>query len=203
MTDSAAESPPPTTKNLEPYEGKLRQYIGTSGFPMAFKNYPLAAQLAKSLDMHLYAILPDSRHANVQNVAYEIMRLCPGSVVDTSYPTHGRILDILSQCAFSLFPYRHETTGIGGSARVGVGAQRPVVITNVIRFLDWVTDYKDEFYVIEDPYPTFASAYPVVKQVLEDVRNKRERIPVRTLQDQNWRKVAAQYVQVYRELMAS
>lgn len=189
-------------RNLNPL-GMYRDFIGTSGFPIPFKNYPLAAKLAREVGMKLYAILPDSPHGDVNQVTEQIMRECPGSVVDRSFPDHQEIISILSECSFTLFPYRHETTGVGGSMRVGIGAQRPVVISNVIRFADVLHEerFRNEFYIIDSAYPTFEQALPVVKQCATDVATGFERIPKLTLEKMSWRASANKYAQIYRELV--
>jgi hypothetical protein len=189
-------------RELNP-SGSMSDFIGTSGFPFEFKNYPLAARLARAVGMKLYANLPVSQHVDARTTIEAISRECPGSLVQTNFPPHDEIIGILSNCAFSLFPYRHETTGIGGSARVGIGAQRPVVISNVIRFADLLQEeFRDEFYVIPSAYPTFEESLPVVQQVVHDIQHKQEKIPIKTLKAMSWKESAAEYVALYRELYA-
>lgn len=190
-------------KELKPYSGEMKDYIGTSGFPIGFKNYPLAARLAKAVGMKLYAILPESSHANVSAVAGEIQRYCPGSIIDTGFPSHDEVLDKLSQCAFLLYPYAHTGTGIGGSARMGMAAGRPVVISKVVRFADILADekYAKEFYIIENPYPCFETSISTVHQVINDLALGTARVPTKTVEDMNWDTVSKRYYKLYRDVM--
>ncbi len=191
------------TKELKPFDNSLTEFVGTSGFPMGFKNYPLAAKLAQAVGMKLYAILPESQHADVKTVIRDIQRECPGSIIDTGFPSHDEVLDKLSQCAFLLYPYSHTGTGIGGSARMGMAAGRPVVISNVVRFADILAEekYAKEFYIIQDPYPTFDTAIHTVRQVVQDMQNGTARVPKKTVEDMSWEVVSKKYYQLYRGLM--
>lgn len=186
----------------KPYTGKFDGYIGTSGFPIAFKQYPLAAKLAHAVGKKLYAILPESQHADVNPVIAEITRNCPGSIVDISFPEHDKVLDQLAQCCFTLYPYSHAGTGIGGSARMGMATGRPVVISQVVRFADILADdkYSREFYIIPSGYPTFENSLATVQMVIDDLARKRARVPKQTIEDMGWSKVSKDYERVYKEL---
>lgn len=182
---------------------KRSDFIGTSGFPLGFKNYPLAAKLAHAVGMKLLAFMPLSQYGDASAIEREIKREDPHAEVHIGFPPHCEIVKELAECAFTLFPYNHANTGIGGSARVGIGAQRPVVISNVVRFADILSDerYRDEFYVIPSSYPTFEQSLPVVQKVIDDIALRKEKIPFHTLNDMNWRKSANAYVALYRELV--
>ena len=181
----------------------LYDYVGTSGFPLPFKNYPLAARLAAAVGKKLYAFLPESNHGDVHAVEAEIQNYCPGSIVAKQFAPHAEIVRTLSHCAFTLFPYSHTNTGIGGSMRVGIGAMRPVIISDVIRFRDVLSNpgFSSEFYVIPSANPTFENSIETVMQCAKDVARCEARIPVKTLSAMSWSRSASHYVEIYRGLM--
>jgi len=192
----------PWIEHPDPYTGIYKDYVGTAGFPIGFKNYPLAAELARAVGLKLCAFMPASEHADAAAVERQVLRNCPGSIVITDFVEHEAVVKDLAQCAFTLFPYLHTGTGVGGSVRMGIGAQRPVVISKIIRFADILHEakYRDEFYIINDAYPNFHNSIGVVEEVMRDLSDGRARIPVQTLKDMSWQQSAMEYVKIYRDL---
>lgn len=180
-------------------EGK--DFIGIVGFPFDYKNYPLAARIAQSLGKKLFAFIPESHHIDHRPVVNQILALNPGATVVTSLHEQDWIIKKFRTCLFTMFPYAHTGSGIGGSVRLGIAAKRPVLISNVVRFDDLRTDYADEFYITPTAYPTFEDTLPVAGRIIDDIDKRTERIPWRTLEDMNWKKSAARYTKVYKELM--
>lgn len=178
-----------------------KDFIGIVGFPFDYKNYPLCARIAQTLGAKLFAFIPESNHIDYRPVMYQLQLLNPGCTVITDLRDQEFIIKTFSTCLFTMFPYAHTGSGIGGSVRLGIAAKRPVLISNVVRFDDLRTDYADEFYITPTAYPTFENTLPVAGRIMEDIDKRTARIPYRTLEDMNWKKSASRYVEIYKELM--
>lgn len=179
----------------------ITDFIGVVGFPFDYKNYPVAARVARTCGARLLAFLPEAVHGDVRKVVGEIQRYCPNASIRTDFVPQAEIIQAFSQCLFTMFPYSHTGSGIGGSVRLGIAARRPVVISNVVRFGDLLEDYKDEFYVIPDAYPTYESTMPVIDVLRNDIATGTARVPNRVIADQSLQRTASMYTQLYKSLL--
>lgn len=177
------------------------EYVGTAGFPIGFKNYGMIAAAARSVGLKLLAFAPESPHANAQDVYSQIHSACPGSHVDMEFRSHEYIIQALSHCLCTVFPHAHAGGGISGSVRLGVSAQRPVVISSAGRFTDFINEYPEEFYIIPSGNPSIGEVAHALREVRSGVEAGCARQPERVIRDMNWKSVANQYVEIYKDLM--
>lgn len=176
-------------------------FVGIVGFPFAYKNVEITAEAVAHAGLRLKAFLPASHHVDVDPIMRAVIAKCPGSVVYTGWNEQKQIIREFQSCMMTLFPYAHCGTGIGGSVRLGIAARRPVIISKVVRFQDLLDGYRDEFYVIDNPYPRTNEIYNAVQAVKADLLLGYAKVPSRCIADMDWKKSAAAYVQIYQELM--
>lgn len=179
----------------------IEKFIGTAGFPIGFKNCELVARIAQTVGLGVLSYMPESTHANANNEKEKMNRFLVNGKLHTDFLPPVAIIQELSKCLFTIFPHDQAGGGISGSVRFGLSARRPCIVSRTSRTQDIAQGYEEEVYWIESGQPTFENTIPVVRKLLEDIENGVARVPKKIVEDMDWTKVAAQYVQVYREVM--
>lgn len=167
-------------------------YIASVGFPFSWKRFPAVAALAKKVGKRCLLIMPESSHVDVEAVKVQCLAVNPECEFITDWLTQDEILKILSQCDATVFPYDTQNYGMSGAVRLGIGAMRPVVVSQCRQFKDLEQYNGDGIY--------FATGDLDV--ALEEALTK-GRAPYSCLKAQSWLVTAGMYVDLYKGLLAS
>ena len=171
-----------------------RDVIGTAGFPFPWKGFPEVAAAAKLLGMKVLVIAPASRHYDTEAIRACVMQANPDAQYRTDWLTTQEVIRELQACAVNVFAYHGAQFGISGAARMGISAQRPLVLTRNRQFRD-LYPYEDEIAFAASPDPALLA--DAIQVVLESGR-----IPTRVMEDMAWSKVGQMYYELYKGLGA-
>lgn len=177
---------------LDPYRAIFNR-LGIAGFPFNWKGFHPAAKVAAALKMDYMAIMPRSPHADTAPMEQAIRNEVPHANVITDWLPEESVIKLLASNVVNTFPYRGDNAGISGAVRMGLAAQRPIVLTRDRQFNDLFA-YEDEIYFVHD------SLEATVQQALDDYWRGRAKIPSRVLADMGWSKAGEKYKQVYESL---
>lgn len=178
----------------------LQKMIGVAGFSFPWKRFDVAAQAAKENGAVLRMIAPPHATADTQTVVDQVRQILPPEQLEIirAFLPVDDVVRLLSECTLTMFWFQsrdfEDTLGQTGSARMGVAAQRPMVISRHRKFKTMVS-YEDDLYVAD----TEEQAKVIASMILQDP--DRARKPVRLFMEQNWREAARKYVQIAREIM--
>jgi glycosyltransferase involved in cell wall biosynthesis len=181
-------APSPRVRDVVP------NLVGTVGFPFPWKGFDIVAQATAKLDLMCLVIAPDSPHWDTYAVAKYLREQNPNLSVNTAWNSQEDVVEMLSQCAVNVFAYSGHPAGISGAVKLGVAAQRPLVISTCRQFRDMLEYYPEEVYVA-DPL----SVDTVVEQIQLALYTRK--FPVRMLQENAWPVVASMYRNVYLEAL--
>lgn len=184
----------PIVDNLSPlYERK----IGTAGFASPWKRLDVVAEVAKNKNVRCLVIAPN--HGLVNPSYVDGVRAHIPDLIElyTHWMQIEEVVQRLSACLCTIFWFNnhHESDELGqtGSARMGIAARRPVIISRHRKFRT-LLDYDDELYVCD----TEQEVNDVVQSLLEHPEDAK--IPNRVLQDMGWPTVAKKYKEVIDSL---
>jgi glycosyltransferase involved in cell wall biosynthesis len=144
-------------------------------------------------------LLSATPQINVYKVSDDIKAANPRADVEIlDWPSYEEIVLKLASNLINVFPYNdHCSTGrlygISAAVRMAFAAKRPVIVSHCSQFKD-LKEYQDEVYFIE------GGLSATIERVQNDIREGKERIPNRILQDMNWVACADKYAKLYREL---
>lgn len=179
--------------------GKQREkYIGTNGFPQERKNLINLAKACNLLGYSLISFQPESQHADTHAVARQIKVFNPSARCWTHWVSDQEVLDYLSICEMTCYPYLEWMPGSSSAAMYGVSARGPVLVSRCTQF-NTMFDYEDEIYFIESVRPSVEDIVQGIQKVIADGNNPR--IPHFLYEKHNWDVVAQRYIQIYKDMV--
>lgn len=176
------------------WPSSYKKCLGMAGFPFNWKGFHPAAQAAAMVGLGFKAIMPRSDHVDVEPMVKVVKETVPDAEIITDYLPEHEVIRQLAECMIVAFPYMGGATGISGAVRMGIAAQRPLVVTRDRQFRD-LFKYEDEIYFVQD------SLAETVKQAYNDFEMGCESIPCKVYEETRWSKVGEMYVDVYRRLL--
>lgn len=179
----------------EPANGVIAYDVGTCGFPLGFKNNIKLAEATARLGWTLFAMLPESHHADAKQVAAQMQRANARCHVETHWQTDLEMVNKFNACKMTCFPYTNHTPGPSSAAMMGISARRPVIISRSQQFAH-IFGRDDEFTFIESDNPTVSD---IVEGLLR--ATEKEKIPEKTYQEHRWDRVGELYRQLYKEMV--
>jgi len=175
--------------------------IGTAGFPFPWKRTDVVVKVAERLEC--YAHIVASRYGNMDFSAdYANWRDRLGQHLDlwTDFEPVDSVVCQLARCWVNIFWFESKSSGdeLGqsGSARLGVAAQRPMIISRHRKF-ETFKPYADEFYVAKSPRHALRIAKRIIRNIQEGLP---VHIPNRILKDQGWSRVGKMFADLIEGL---
>lgn len=179
----------PVVDNLpEPKE----PMIGVAGFAFPWKRFDVTAEIAKTFGVKCRIV---SAQANINDTSLYLagIRGHLGSLADMYlnwYSTED-IARLLAECTLNIFWYQSQThadqIGQTGSARLGVAARRPMIISRHRKFRT-LLPYEDEFYIAD----TEQQAVDFAKEILDNPEKAKR--PNRVIKEMGWDKTSKQFL---------
>lgn len=174
--------------------------IGTAGFLFGWKRPDLIPKVAKAVGVPVRMVHP--KYVSGQIVLadperFEILyrEYAPMEIIKEYLPL-ADVARVLSKNLVNIFWFQTEghwdELGQTGSARMGVSAQRPMIISRHRKFRSFAP-YADEFYVAD----TEEQVTDFVREIKDDPN---PRIPQRCLQDMSWEVVGQKYRDLIEEI---
>jgi hypothetical protein len=188
----------PVIKDLPPVAEQLT--IGVAGFPFPWKRFDVTAKVAKHFGARCRIFAPSYPYYNTVPYMSEVTSILGGLAdVQRGWAETADVVKGLAECTFNVFWFQSQgqddTLGQTGSARLGVAAGRPMIISTHRKFRTLLT-YKDDFYVANSVEEVFAYA----QEILADTAAARR--PVRAFADMRYDEVAKMYKRVIEETLA-
>lgn len=175
--------------------------IGTSGFPLGFKNMQRLAEATAQLDLGMVACAPESGHVDANRVAAECRARNSRAVIHTSWMEHQQIVDILGKCLATCYPYTNYTPGPSSAAMNGVASGRPTIVSRSNQFAH-LFGKTDEFTFIESADPSVDDIKAAIETVLRQRDNGMDKLPTKTYEEMNWGRCAELYIKLYKDMVA-
>jgi hypothetical protein len=175
--------------------------LGTAGFLNPMKGAWVMAGVAAQLGLGVLVFAPRCQHSyNVEGLRSLLQSTVRNFEIVEEFLTQEQVACRLSECAVTTWLYQAHgaQSGISGSARLGLAARRPMVVSRcgMYRDLWYEGKYDDEIYFLESDSPTVANVLPVVQEALEGKKR-----PNKIVWDMSWVKAGEKYAEVYRGLM--
>lgn len=160
--------------------------VGTVGFPFPWKGFSLVAEACKVLGYPCRIIAPESRHWDTNGVECHLRSFNPDVEYIKEWLSVKDTIIKLAECSVNVFAYQGGNAGISGAVRLGIAAQRSVVISRCRQFRDLYEDYNSQFYVAEN-LTVDGLAHQISLAVASRI------VPRKVLEDQGWSKVGKMY----------
>lgn len=174
-------------------EKEPKNVIGTAGFPFPWKGFHEVALTAEMLGMGVLVIAPETNHIDTWVMEKCIKGACTNVEYVTDYLPTEEVINKLHECKVNVFNYHGGNYGISGAVRLGISAQRPLVISRSRQFRD-LFSYEPEITVADNTSPEAVKA--AVELALEN-----NRIPETALNNMKWSRVSRDIESVYERLM--
>jgi hypothetical protein len=179
----------PVVDELQPV-GEPR--IGVAGFAFPWKRFDVTAEVAKTMGVKCRIV---SAIADIQDTSLFLQALNGhlGSLaeIQTNWLSSEEIVRLLSECTLNIFWYQSQSyadqEGQTGSARLGVAAKRPMIISRHRKFRT-LLPYEDEFYIAD----TEEQVNEMARQIL--LAPEQAKRPNRVMQDMGWNTVAKKWL---------
>jgi glycosyltransferase involved in cell wall biosynthesis len=186
---------PPIT--LDDVKSKADMFIGTAGFPFAWKRFDVVAEACKKFNKPCLMVAPRSAHENTAEAITAIAgHQGPLAHIHREWLAEEEVIGYLSRCVLNIFWYQSknqdDTLGQTGSARMGISAKRPMIISKHRKFRT-LFDYEDELYIAEKE----EDVYKYVDEILTNQKVSKK--PNRIFKDMGWSKTS----EMYKELIES
>jgi len=173
--------------------------LGTLGFPFWWKNYRLTAKVARKLGLGFMFLMgkPKSDKVDLDAITQEILEIHPEAEIVTGWQPYDYMVRRLSECVATVFPYNEAAKiyGVSAGVRMGMAAQRPIIVSKHAQQFKDLKKYPDEVYVTHS-----SKLEEAISLVLQDTKDRCERKPAELLKVMSWRACATKYVQIYKEL---
>lgn len=172
--------------------------VGTAGFAFAWKRFDVVVEVARNFNIKCCMVTSNSFIQNTDAYVDGLAGHIPNLIeLHRSWLPVDEVVKLLAQCSVNIFWYQSkdesDTWGQTGSARMGLAAGRPMIISRHRKFRT-LWPYEDELYIAD----TEQQVNDFVGQILKDPENARK--PNRVLQDMNWTTVANKYKEVIDSL---
>jgi hypothetical protein len=167
-------------------DGQLR--IGTAGFPFMWKRNDVVAEAARRFGAKLILFGPTNEHFDAMEHLRGIDGHLAGNteIVQDWLPAED-IIKRLAQCDVNIFWFEtqkeEDTYGQSGSARLGIAARQPVILSHHRKFrtlIPYSEGPNAELYVAWEE----EEVYHFIEEILSDPVNARK--PRKVLKDQGW-----------------
>jgi hypothetical protein len=186
---------------------KIQLKVGVAGFPMPWKGFIATAQAARNMKVGFLAIIPESKHVDVEQTKRLILEVHPEAEIVTEWLSQKQVIRRLAECFVTVFAYDevytgmegHEFAGISGGVRFGLSARRPIIISHCSLLRD-LHKYPHEIYAINKTAAMMGYGRGIemaIRQVFDDYQVGCVRRPARILQDMNWDHTACMYLDMW------
>jgi glycosyltransferase involved in cell wall biosynthesis len=170
--------------------------VGTVGFPFPWKGFTQVVEACKLLDLHCVVIIPESRHADSQEMKKHLLSLHDKVTVITEWMSQDQVVMVLSGAKVTAFPFHGGNYGISASCRLGLATGNPIVLSRSRQFRD-LFDYEKEIEFVDQPPTTKDVAIAIQNQLYPQTWKRPETV----LQDFSWERMGLMYKTLYGELV--
>lgn len=172
--------------------------VGVAGFPFTWKRYDLVAEVAKKFNVPCLMIAPRSKYQDTDKYIDGIKgHLGDLAHIHREWLSEEEVITYLSRCAVNIFWYESKNIddqfGQTGSARMGVSAKRPMIISTHRKFRT-LLPYKDDFYICAKE----AEVYKTVEGILKNLDIAKK--PNKVFTDMGWTKTGNMYKDLIESL---
>ena len=172
--------------------------IGTAGFPFSWKRMDVAAKAAKQFGLKFMAVAPEYPGVNTDLEVRKMLATGVDAEITRTWLPTEEVVRRLSGCMINIFWFQsesiHDQIGQTGSARMGVAAQRPMIISRHRKFRTMLHIYEPELYVADSE----EDVYRLVGEILEDYDSADR--PIRQYGNENWSETGEMYRNLIEEL---
>ena len=166
--------------------------IGVAGFAFNWKRFDVTAEVARNLGVKCRIVTAQADICDTRNFIQGLVgHLGDLAEISNQWLETGEVVRMLSECTLNIFWYQSKTSedemGQTGSARLGVAARRPMIISRHRKFRT-LLPYEDEFYIAD----TEADVNRMAKEILANP--ERAKRPNRVIEEMGWDKTAQQYL---------
>lgn len=178
------------------------QAVGTAGFLFGWKRPDMIVKAASWAKLPVRIVHPKYMSGQIVLADPDRFELLYHGMLDKpmeiykEYLPLPEVVRILSRNLVNIFWFQTQDywdqLGQTGSARMGVSAQRPMIISKHRKFRSF-QPYLDEFYVAE----TESEVMELTAQIRDDPN---PRIPKRCLQEMSWEVVGRKYKELIEEI---
>lgn len=166
--------------------------IGTAGFPFHWKRPDVVVRAAAKLDCYARMFAPE--YPGYDYGYQHWYNINPGrTVVYTNWLSEENVIKILHENIFNIFWYQshdiHDQFGQTGSARMGIAANRPMIISRHRKFRDLLR-YEDALYICDTEEEVYKTAEEIFTKIQ---KGEPVKYPKAILKDMGWRVSAQKY----------
>lgn len=172
--------------------------IGTAGFPFPWKRFDVVAEIAKVLQVRCRMIAPTYDGVNTDTLIQGIQgHLGSLAEIHRDWMSALDVVRLLAECRVNIFYYTsmsyEDTLGQTGSARMGVSAGRPMIISRHRKFRT-LFPYEDELYIALHETEVMKFANEIL------FGDKEPKVPKRLLSEMGWPNVVLKYKEIIDSL---
>jgi hypothetical protein len=176
--------------NLHQWNASVVSMFGTAGFQFPWKRPEVVVEAARRCGVFARIYCPPypgfdrNREIDKWNLMYKNVH------VDRNWLPEGQVIQGLSEHLLNIFWFQSrgtdDTFGQTGSARMGVAAKRPMIISRHRKFRTFM-DYEEEFYIAD----TEEEVYAFSREIMDNPSSARR--PNRIVAETGWSKTAELY----------
>ena len=167
--------------------------IGTFGIPFPKKGFHQVCQAAQILGKTACVTAPATRHFDTEIMKRVCLEANPFCNYQTNWMPQEDVITILSFHEVNVFAYNGNDLGISAAVRLGLAAQRPIVLTRDRQFRDLFA-YEDEITFVDSNDPQVL-AEGISQAIAKGI------VPKRVVEDMSWKKVGEKYLTLYKSLI--
>jgi hypothetical protein len=174
--------------------------IGTAGFAFAHRQFDMVVDFAEEFNMLANIICPPYPcHIDPDELEKKwLAKLGTHLHMIKTFMPREFVVKTLANSLMNIFWFEsqkaNDDLGQSGSVRMGIAAQRPVILSRSRKFRT-LFPYEDELYFCNNR----EEAHRAVEEIL---KTDKPRIPKRVMQDQAWSRVALDWVDLIEEVAA-
>ncbi len=176
--------------------------VGTAGFPFPWKRVDLVISVAEQLGCRAHVIAPKYK-GMLFDAQYDDWkrRLSDRLELWTDFRPKEIAVRQLARSWVNIFWFESQCIddqlGQTGSARMGVSAKRPMIISSHRKFKTFLPYLETDFYLAEKEDDVLRSVERIFDGVVSRGPVKR---PIKTLSDQGWEKVGRMFASLIERL---
>lgn len=165
-------------------------WVGTAGFDFPWKNFDGVIRVAGRLNANAMIVSPPRNSARKPSeLPRDLMAPFRELAVEDKLLPERDVIRILARNDINMFLFNclshDDELGQTGSARLGIAARRPTLVTSHHKFAS-LREYEDELYFVTSE----ADAYYKCCQILHDLKRlKAVKVPDALIRDQGWTRV--------------